>query len=281
MEPAPPLERRLLAHYESGDILARIDAGLAALGIDPACPDPAQLAPVDEFHVRGRAATAELIGRLGAGPGDRVLDIGSGLGGPARQLAAATGAMVTGIDLSPVYCEIATELTRRTGLAGQVDFRCQPVAALAETGPAFDAAWCIHVGMNVADKPAFHRDIARCLKPGGRFLAYDIVSTSGLAPDYPLPWASSAGESFLATEADMRTLLGEAGFIIDSMEDDSPAALAFLEAARTRLAGRTEPPPLALHLVLGPAFGEIIANLYRAFTDGRIGIRLFSAVRSG
>lgn len=272
---------RLLDHYEVPGLLARIDAGLAALGEDPAAPRPESLARFDEFHVRGRAATRDLIALLDVSAGDAVLDVGAGLGGPARQLAAATGARVTGIDLSPVYCEVAHALTARVGLDGAVRFRCQSVAAAADGGPDFDAAWTIHVGMNVAHKPAFYAAVHRCLKPGGRFLVYDILAGPGGDPVYPLPWARSAGESFLASPEAMDDALRAGRFAVELVRDDTAAALAFMQGAAARTQAADRSAPLGLHTVLGDSFREIQANLLAALTSGAVAVGLFVCSKSG
>ncbi len=264
------MQDRLLAHYELPGLLERIDAGLAAIGEDPAQPSLEALARVDEFHLRGPAATAELIEALGVGAGDHVLDIGCGLGGPARRLARASGCRVTGLDITPSYCAAAQELTARTGLADRVGFHCRPVEDLADEDPGFDAAWTIHVGMNVADKPGFYRAILRCLKPGGRLLVYDVLAGAGAAPVFPMPWAATPAESFLVAATELEAALVGTGFTIETVHDDTDAALAFMQGAVQRLSALPAPPPLGLHTVLGPVFQQIAANLVANLAAGAI-----------
>jgi sarcosine/dimethylglycine N-methyltransferase len=229
------LTGRVLAHYELPGLARRIDEGLLALGEKPEAPSLSALAMVDEFHVRGHAVTRELIGRMSVTSGSRVLDVGSGLGGPARQLAAATGAEVTGVDISAMYCDVARSLTERTGLGGRVSFVSGRVESIAGTVPTFDAAWTIHVGMNVGNKEAFYRAISRALKPGARFLVYDVLSGPGGEPRYPMPWARSSAESFLVTAEELKTHLTSAGFAVDEFRDDSAAAASFMSNAIARV----------------------------------------------
>ena len=101
-----------------GGLVSAISSALDASGVDRATLRPADLAPVDEFHIRGRAATLEIIEALGITSDSRVLDLGSGLGGPARTVAEETGCSVTGVDLTAEFCEVARALSRWTGMSG-------------------------------------------------------------------------------------------------------------------------------------------------------------------
>ena len=260
----------ILRHYESPNLLARIEEGLDKLGKAPGTVVLEDLGPVDEFHTRGPAATAELIALLNAGPGTHVLDVGSGLGGPARRLAAATGCRVTGVDLSADYCAVGTELTRWLGLTEQVQLTRGDGARAADTAAEpYDAAWTIHVGMNVQYKPAFYAGIARALKPGASFVIYDVLSNGGGGIHYPVPWAKTADSSFVATFDEMKDHLAGAGFEVLQTNDQTAESLAFFEqnAARQQKLGAL--PPLGLHLVLGPDFAKMIPNLRKNLAEGR------------
>ena len=257
-------------HYESPNLLARIEEGLGKMGKSPTTVVLDDLGPVDEFHTRGPAATAELIALLNAGPGTHVLDVGSGLGGPARRLAAATGCRVTGIDLSADYCAVGTELTKWLGLTEQVKLTQGDGAQAADTaaGP-YDAAWTIHVGMNVRDKPAFYAGIAKALKPGASFVIYDVLSNGGGDIHFPVPWANTAESSFVATLDEMKGHLAGAGFEVLQASDQTAESLAFFEESAARLQKLGAPPPLGLHLVLGPDFAKMIPNLWKNLAEGR------------
>jgi SAM-dependent methyltransferase len=273
--------RRLLAHYEQDGLLERIDAGLTALGENPAEPSLESLSLVDEFHIRGRAATLELIERMDVSRNDRVLDVGSGLGGPARQLAAATGAHVTGVDISAEYCAIASTLSARTGLGDRSRFVTGEAAGLSAEDTGFDAAWSIHVGMNVADKEGFYAAVLARLRPGARFIVYDMARGTGPEPKYPMPWARSPADGFLATCDELRIDLQFAGFTVDAVEDDTAAALAFIRHSIARAQAASAPAPLGPHTVLGPIFREIAPNLLHGFAAGGLEVCRLTCARPG
>src|SRR6202008_4173459 len=94
-------EARVTAHYSRGDLAETILRALADAGKDLDRLTPEDLAPFDQFHGRGLAATLELARLAQASAADRVLDVGCGIGGPARVLAHRFGARVSGIDLTP------------------------------------------------------------------------------------------------------------------------------------------------------------------------------------
>ena len=136
-------------------------------GLDRTTLRPADLAPVDEFHIRGRAASLEIVEALDLTADSHVLDLGSGLGGPARTLAELTGCTVTGVDLTPEFCEVATALSEWTGLSDRTRFQVGDATATGLPDAAVDAALTVHVAMNIADKPALYAEAFRVLRPGG------------------------------------------------------------------------------------------------------------------
>jgi ubiquinone/menaquinone biosynthesis C-methylase UbiE len=164
-----PVEEVIARHYTSGNLLERIRRGLAAMGCDPDNPGIDDLKPVDEFHIGGVEATRDLLAQIGLGPASALLDLGSGLGGPARFIAASTGCHVTGIDLTEEFVATATALSGLTGLAGRTSFVTGSALDLPFAVASFDAATLIHVGMNLPDKPALFAGVARALRPGGTF----------------------------------------------------------------------------------------------------------------
>ena len=229
------------------------------------------LAAVDEFHLRGPAATRELIEILDVGANSHVLDVGSGLGGPARRLAKATGCRVTGVDLSEDYCAVGNELTGWLGLSERVCLEPGDATKLERFAPSsFDAAWSIHVGMNIEDKGSLYANVAQVLKPGAPFVLFDILSASTEEPQYPAPWAATPEQSFLASAEEMSVHLQRAGFSIIEIRDQTSQALTFIDESITKMKSGGEPPPLGLHLVLGPTFKEIIAAVRLNLAEGRL-----------
>jgi ubiquinone/menaquinone biosynthesis C-methylase UbiE len=264
-DPATDIDR----HYGRGGLLERLLAALREAGKDVERLTIDDLAAVDEFHSRRRAATVELAQLLAPAPGDRVIDIGAGLGGPARYLAATCGCRVSGVDLTAEFVAVATELARRTGLAGQVDFRQGSALELPFPDASFELAWTQNVAMNIADRPRFYGEIRRVLKPGGRLALQDVAQGPGGAVHLPVPWADTPALSFLRSAAETRSLLEAAGFTVLRWHDNSATALAEAAAERARAAAGPR-SPLGLHLVLGPSFADKARNGQRNLTEGRV-----------
>ena len=262
-------EQDVAHHYGLNALLDAILQALAATGKDIDRLVPADLAPVDEFHIRGREATLELAGRVNIEAGIRVLDVGCGIGGSARHLAAEYGCHVTGIDLTREYIEVATALAERTGLARRVVFQHGSATELPFEPGSFDIVWTEHVQMNIADKATFYGEIARVLKPGGHLLFHDIFSSEGSEPWYPVPWAGDASISFLAQAGTVPDILEAAGLQVLEWEDRSADSLEWFRntVARVRATG---PAPLGLHLLMGASALPKFENLIRNLQESRI-----------
>jgi sarcosine/dimethylglycine N-methyltransferase len=262
-------------HYRATGLTERLKAALAANGPEQHQLTPAQLGALDHFHTRGLVATAELAKLAGIIADMSVLDVGSGIGGPARFLAATHGCQVTGVDLSEPFVEAARYLTERTGQGDQVSFQAASALSLPFDEGEFDVALLQHVAMNIADRARLYGEIRRVLKMGSRFATYDVVSNGG-EPHYPVPWARTPATSFLLTAAATREAIEPAGFRALVWQDDSEAAKAWVAQLRT-----SGPPPSPnLGVVMGPDFAQLSANLGRNLVEGRIGIltAVFEAV---
>ncbi|WP_204623531.1 class I SAM-dependent methyltransferase [Crenalkalicoccus roseus] len=263
------LEQRVVAHYSRGNLLAAMLEAVRAAGGDPDHPSEEALAELGEFHTRGREATAELGRALALAPGESVLDVGSGIGGPSRHLARAHGCHITGIDLTEEYCRTATALAERLGLADRVAYRHGSALAMPFADASFDAAYTQHVAMNIADKPRLYAEIARVLKPGGRFGLYDLLQGPGGEPHYPVPWARDAATSFLITPEALRDLLVQAGFAILSWRDTGAEVRAWLDELRAHQR-RGEAVASPLPVLFGADFPNIARNLARNLEEGRV-----------
>lgn len=266
-----PLEDLVTRHYGHPTLESAIREGLRRAGKDlQAGLRPEDLAPVDEFHIGGRPATEALTDQLGLGPDSHLLDIGCGLGGPARTAAARHGCRVSGIDLSEDYVRTAAALTRLVGLEDRTDWHHGSALALPWPAAHFDAAMTIHVGMNIADKDRLFAEAARVLRPGARFGVYDVMRTDAgeKALRFPVPWATDASTSFVEPPARYRAGLERAGFRVVAERDLRALAEAFF--ARLRAAAADGPPPLGLHLLMGATAGDKVGNMIANIAAGLV-----------
>lgn len=257
----------VLDHYRATGLTERLKAALAAFGPEDQPLTPQQLGALDQFHTRGLAATADLAKLAGIDVGMSVLDVGAGVGGPARFLAATCGCRVTGVDLSEPFVDAARYLTERTGQSGQVSFQVASALELPFDDGSFEVVLLQHVAMNISDRAKLYREIRRVLVSGGRFATFDVVLKSG-EPHYPVPWARTPATSFLLTDAATREAVEPAGFRTLVWRDDTEAARAWF--AQLRASG--PPPSPNLGVVMGPDFAQLSSNLGRNLMEGRLGI---------
>jgi SAM-dependent methyltransferase len=263
------VERRVAEHYGRRDLAAEILGALERSGKDLARLRPDDLASIDEFHIRGREATAELGRALRLDPGATVLDVGSGLGGPSRHLAEAYRCKVVGLDLTEEYCRAAAVLADRVGLGGLVEYRQGSALDMPFPDAGFDRVYTQHVAMNVPDKPRLYAEIARVLRPGGLFGLYDLLRGPGGPVHFPVPWARDQATSFLVAPDELRGLLGGCGLEIVGWRETADEGRAWFRRLRERIE-RDGPPPVGFHLLLGPEFGEMARNQVRNLDEQRI-----------
>lgn len=257
------------AHYTRSDLGSLIFAALEKAGKDLNRLTPEDLAPIDEFHIRGRAATLELAQAASVDSTKRVLDVGSGVGGTSRCLAREFGCRVTGIDLTDEYCRTAAMLSERIGLAELIDYRQGDATNLPFPDASFDIVWTEHVAMNIPDKPKLYREMYRVLKPGGTLAIYDILAGPSGPVLFPVPWARTAESSFLATPDELRRLLERSGFEVAAWSDTTDAARAWFIALAEKI--RNEGlPPLGFHVLLGSDFQVMAQNQRRNLEEARI-----------
>jgi SAM-dependent methyltransferase len=221
---------------------------------------------LDQFHIGGADAVDLLIGGLELAAGDRVLDIGSGFGGPARQLARRTGSRVTGVDITPAYVDAARDLTARAGLGDLVQFRVGDIAAF-EPGPLFQAAITMHVQMSVRDKAAWFAHIARCLAPGARLAVWEVCQPRPASLPWPMPWSIDGRDSFVVTAGALRAAIEQAGFAAAEWADETAWVRAWMSRARPGV----RPAGPALPMLLDDGYTRVM-NYAAAVGSGTLEI---------
>ena len=257
-------------HYSRGDLLLRLNAALADDSVDPSRPQIDTLAPYDQFHGRGLEATQEIAAMLKVAPTDHLLDVGSGIGGPARYMAHRFGCRVTGIDLTAEYCEVARHLTRLLAMESQVEFELGDALAMPFADATFDGAYSMNVSMNIADKAALYGEVRRVLKPGSWLMLSELAKGPGAPLDYPTPWAATASTSFLATPEETRNGLEAAGFEIVQFRETTEAVKAYGARSRAMVDRGEKPPHRAVQLMHGDIAPLAMKNTARGVAEGSI-----------
>ncbi|UCC57189.1 MAG: class I SAM-dependent methyltransferase [Gammaproteobacteria bacterium] len=258
------------AHYTHGQLLDRILSGVQAIGKTPDTVTVDELAPVDEFHIGGRQASEDFISQLELSADDHTLDIGCGIGGTSRFVASRFGCRVTGIDLTPEFVATGQSLCEWVGLSGQIELHQGDATAMPFADESFDAAFMLHVGMNIPDKSGLFAEAYRLLKPGALFGVYDVMQTSDEALTYPVPWSSVPGTSALATQGQYTEALEQAGFDIVRTRDRREFAAAFFEETRQRMEKAGGAPPLGVHIAMGESAPVKISNMVENIAAGRV-----------
>lgn len=266
-------------HYGSADIVARI---LAAVPWDPGDPvlTAPQLYPFDQFHGRELAATQDHAARLSPDATAHLLDIGAGIGGPARYLAATFGCTVTGIDLTPSFVTAAQELTALCGLADKVDFAQGDAANLPFADAQFDHATCFYVGMNLPDKTSVFAQACRVLQPGGKLIWTEVSAGTG-TPIYPLPWAREPQASHVEPRDSLVAKCSDAGFMVDQVIDETDLQLELAQKIRASGQHPSDGQNQANAVVLGADFAERRRNFIQSMGQGLIRSTLILAHKPG
>lgn len=258
-------------YYSPNGLYDRILEGLDKLGTDLAKVTLDDLQPVDEFHIRGDAATKELIALSGFTPDLHILDVGCGIGGSTRRLSYETGCRVTGIDLSEEYIDTARRLTQLLKMQERVAFHAASALALPFDDNSFDGVWSLQMNMNVDDKLSWLRETYRVLKPGGRAVLYEVCGNKNSPPYFPVPWAQDSSMSFLVPPESFRDVMTSAGFEIAVWNDKTDLARkAFAQVEEP--VGEPDLPALGVYMLVGNDIRTKAYNLRRNLDEERVSL---------
>jgi sarcosine/dimethylglycine N-methyltransferase len=268
MMPGQRVEDHYAAAGTGSEIATRIIEALrGSAGADVAIT-PDTLAPSDHVHGRGVLATRELAMLLEPEAAEAILDIGSGIGGPARWIAAKYDCLVTGVDLTTEFCDAARALNAACGMSERIRIIQGSALALPLPDACFDRAYSHNVVMNIADKGRVYREAFRVLKPGGRLVLCHINAGPNGPPEFPVPWAMEPRNSFLATDDETRGDLVAAGFEILAFRDTTQEHLSANVDRLQKLATEAL-PPVGVHLLMGDLYRQCLTNSLRAADQGR------------
>ena len=259
--------------YGFGGIMEKIEAGLCLAGKDVNSVTVDDIAPIDEFHIRGRESTLEVAELAKLAASDLVLDVGCGLGGTARYLSEKFKCNVVGIDITEEYISIGKKLTEFVGLSDRVELRHGSALNIPYEDERFDIVWTEHVQMNIADKNRFYSEIARVLKPGGRLLFHDIFLGLGDPPIYPTPWAENESISALTTGRETRFIIEQVGLKIDHWLIKVQESIEFFQRILARIEA-DGPPPIGTHLLMGDNAKDKLQNILRNLSEDRVSVAL-------
>ena len=257
-------------HYKHSQLLELIENGLKEIGKSKDSATVEDLAPVDEFHIGGRAATEHLMKQLAFNQSDKILDVGCGLGGASRFIAKTYQNSVTGIDLTDDYVTVGNSLSAWVGLNDSVSLHQGSALNMPFKEASFDGAYMLHVGMNIEDKDTLFSQISRVLKSRSKLGVYDIMRTSEGTLSYPVPWASDDSFSFLAQSEEYSALLENAGFKIECINNRKDFALGFFKQLKEKTEANNGPPPLGLHLLMESTTPVKIKNVIENMVNGLI-----------
>ena len=261
-------ENPIAEHWGRGDVYALILSALEQASKSLNNLTVEDLATVDHFHARGFPATVELGDRLPIQSGQHILDIGCGLGGPARYLAQRFQCSVSGIDITQPFVETANKLTSLLGMEDRITIEQGDACQLPYADGVFDGAYTQHVTMNVADRARFFAEAYRVLKPGAFFALTEHGLGPAGNPHYPLPWSEDGRGAYLSPPSETCARLEAAGFTDIVVEDTGDKYLAAYKKAM-ELAAQGALPPLGVHILMGASAPQKTRNAARNIEEGR------------
>lgn len=255
-------------HYGRNDLGKAILDSLIADGKDINKLRYEDLSAVDQFHSRGKESTLEMASLATLRREDRVLDVGGGLGGPARTLAFEFGCKVTVLDLTEEYCKAGEMLTSRIGLSNLVGFKNGSALSIPFPDESFDVVWTQHSTMNISDKDRLYEEIHRVLVPRGRLAMNEILAGPEQPVRYPVPWASEPNLSFLLPPDEMRRLISKHRFKEVAWIDHSKRSLDWFK--ERSVTSKEKNNHVGLHLLLANSSNGAFRNQVINLEDNRV-----------
>ena len=262
---------KISRHYSQGDLRQKIESALKKSDRDLSKLDPDDLRYFDELHIGGKSATLHLAEKANLKPNHNVLDVGCGLGGPARTLAMDFGCQVTGIDISEELCEVAGILTEAVDLRNKVDFKQGDALAIPYPDHSFDVVWSQHCSMNIQDKDRLFSEFRRVLKNSGQLVTHDIVCGPIQPIHFPVPWARSEDISFLEPANILEDRIGKAGFRLHYRAEITELSIQWFNEQR-KLAKTAPKNRLHQFLIFGDDLREMGPNILKNMLEKRIAV---------
>ncbi len=256
-------------HYHQPQLLESILARLKEEGIELSSLTRDQLSGLDEFHLQGAKVSLELAEKANIYPGEKLLDVGCGIGGPARMLADEFGCEAYGVDLTEEYIRTARALSELVGLKEKTNFQVADACSLPFEDASFDIVWTQHAQMNIEDKTGFYHEIKRVLKPGGLFVYYDIFTTEGSDIIFPVPWAEHPENSFLMRHETVGEHFPSPQYRIRYLEDHTQNAFTALSKILEKIAAG-KGPKLGLNMLMRGTTYEKLGNLRQCIAESKV-----------